>query len=118
MTMVLLRLVILGVVIALGTVLLGWWAVPVAAAAFGALMRSEAWPGTSAAVAAALAWGGYLGIAALGGAPVGAYGIRLAGAMQLPGWAPMTTTLVFPALLAGLASHVGARLGGRYLSSS
>lgn len=113
-----LRIVILAVLLALGTVLVAWWVVPVMAAVFGAITHSTRRPGLSAAAAGAIAWGGYLGIAALGGAPVGTFGVRLATSMQLPVWAPITATILFPALLAGLASYLGARAGGRYLSPS
>ena len=114
--MTVLRTIVLAVLLALGTVLVAWWAVPLVAAAFGAITHATRRPGLSAAVAGVLAWGGYLGIAALGGAPVGVFGVRLAASMQLPGWAPITATILFPAVLAGLASYLGARVGGRYLS--
>lgn len=114
--MAVLRVVMLAVVIALGTVLGGWWIVPLVAVGFGVLVRGTRAPGLSAAAAAALAWGGYLGLAMVGGAPVGSFGASLAASMQLPGWAPVLATLVFPALLAAPAAYLGARAGGRYLS--
>jgi hypothetical protein len=113
-----LRVLMLAIVIALGTVLAGWWAVPIVALLFGLLMRGSPAPGTTAAASGALAWGGYLGLAAAGGAPVGRFAASLAASMQLPGWAPLLATLVFPALLAGLSAYLGARAGGRYLSPS
>lgn len=112
-----LRLIMLSVVLALGTVLTGWWSVPAIAALYGMVSHRERRPGRTAALAAALAWGGYLAIAALGGAPVTSFGVRLAASMQLPPWAPIVATLCFPALLAGMACYLGARAGGRYLSS-
>lgn len=114
--MPLLRTLILTVLIALGTVLLGWWAVPAVAAVHGLVARGARRPGLTAAAAGAMAWGGYLAITALGGGPVTAFGARLAASMQLPASGPFLATLAFPALLAGLASYLGARLGGRYLS--
>lgn len=114
--MAVLRVLMLAIVIALGTVLAGWWAVPIVALGFGVLARGSRAPGASAAAGGALAWGGYLGLAAVGGAPVGRFAASLAASMQLPGWAPLLATLVFPALLAGLAAYLGARAGGRYLS--
>ena len=116
--MSILRTIILAVLLALGTVLVAWWAVPLVAAVFGVRTHATRRPGLSAAVAGALAWGGYLGIAALGGAPVVAFGTRLATSMQLSAGVPLTATLLFPAVLAGLASYLGARVGGRYLSPS
>lgn len=112
-----LRVIILALVLALGTVVLSWWAVPLVAAAYGVLMHRSSHPGLTAAGGGALAWGGYLGLAVLGGAPVGSFAASLAASMQLPGWAPLTATLAFPALLAGLAAYLGARVGGRYLTA-
>lgn len=114
--MLLLRMAILAIVVALGTVVVGWWTIPVAGAVFGLVARGTRRPGLAAAGAGAMAWGGYLAIAAVGGAAVGTFGVKLASAMQLPAWVPIVVTLVFPATLAGLAAYLGARLGGRYLS--
>lgn len=116
--MAVLRVVIVALVIALGTVLLGWWAVPLVAAAYGGVARRSRLPGLTAAAGAALAWGGYLGIAMLGGAPVGRFAPSLALSMQFPAWAPFAATLAFPALLAAPAAYLGARLVGRYLLPS
>ncbi len=115
--MVFLRTLMLGVGIALGTVLLGWWSVPLVALAYGVVQHRSRLPGLTAAASGAIAWGGYLGLAVIGGAPVATFGRELAASMQLPGWAPFTATLIFPAVLAGLAAYLGARVGGRYLSS-
>lgn len=116
--MAILRAIMLAVGIALGTLLIAWWTVPVVALAFGVLMHRTARPGLTAAASGAIAWGGYLGLAAVGGASVATFANALAGSMQLPAWAPLTATLAYPALLAGSAAYLGARLGGRYLSAS
>ena len=115
--MTILRMLIIAFVIALGTVLAGWWMVPVVGIAYGLVARGTRRPALLAAAGGALAWGGYLAIAAIGDAPVTSFGAALASAVQLPVWAPIVATLIFPALLAGLASYVGARLGARYLST-
>ena len=112
-----LRLVILAICVALGTVLVGWWSVPLVGALYGVVSRGTARPGRGAALAAALAWGGYLAITALGGAPVWALATRLAQSMELPAWGLLAATLGFPAVLAGLASYLGARVGSHYLSA-
>ncbi|MCC6931439.1 MAG: hypothetical protein IT359_20795 [Gemmatimonadaceae bacterium] len=114
--MVVLRALILAIVITLGTVLVGWWIVPLLAAAFGVLMRDVRTPGLLAALGGALGWGGYLAVVAVGGGPVAGFAGALATSMKLPGWAPLVATLVFPALLAGPAAYLGARVGNRYLS--
>jgi hypothetical protein len=111
-----LRILILALFVALGTILIGWWAVPVVALAYGVLARARKRPGAVAALAAALGWGGYLAVMSFGGAPVGALATRLSVSMQLPAWGVLALTLAFPAFLAGTASYLGARLGARYLT--
>lgn len=106
--MTLLRVLILSIVLALGTVLLAWWIVPMIGVGYGVVMHRARRPGLEAAVAGAVAWGGYLGALSIGGAPVGAFGGKLAGAMGLPGAVPYIATLLFPALLAGLAATAAA----------
>ena len=108
--MLFLRLLIVAVVIALGTVLVGWWTVPIVGALYGLLTPGSKRPGLTAAGAGVVAWGGYLAIAAVTGSPIGAFGNQLAQAMQLPGWAPLTATMLFPAILAGSAGVLGAAL--------
>jgi hypothetical protein len=112
------RLLIVAIALALGTTLAGWWAVPVVALAYGVVMHRTKRPGLTAAAAGALAWGGYLLLASIGGASVRPFAAALGTSMQLPAWAPLAATLVFPALLAGLAAYLGARVGGRYLTPS
>lgn len=108
-----LRFLILAVVIALGTVLVDWWVVPIIGLAYGLVSRKTHLPGAVAAFAGAVAWGGYLAIVGFGGAPVGAFGASLARSLEMPVWAPHVATLVFPALLAGTAAYLGARVGRR-----
>jgi hypothetical protein len=103
-----LRTLLLAVLFALGTVLLGWWAVPAVAAVWGILERRTPRPGLTAAAAGAAAWGGYLAIMGLGGASVLDFGARLALSMQLPVWAPLTATLLLPALLGGTTASLAA----------
>ncbi|MCC6317793.1 MAG: hypothetical protein IT361_08890 [Gemmatimonadaceae bacterium] len=103
-----LRFLILTMVIALGTVLVAWWVVPVAGAAYG-LLGGRGRPALVAAAAGAAAWGGYLSILSFGGAPVTRFAGDLAHAMTLPSWAPHVATLAFPALLAGSAAALTAR---------
>lgn len=98
---------VLAAAFALGTVVVGWWAVPVLGALAGALLGARARPGRWAALAAAVAWIGILAFAAAEG-PVGTLARRLAGAMQLPVWGLYAVTLLFPALLAGTAALLGA----------
>ena len=105
-----LRLLILAIAIALGTVLIAWWTVPVLAAVYGLLAAGTKRPGLLAATAAAAGWGGYLSILAFGGSPVSRFAGDLAHAMTVPSWAPHVATLLFPALLAGPAAYLAAQL--------
>jgi hypothetical protein len=104
-----LRFLILAIAIALGTVLVSWWAVPILAAVYGLLAAATKRPGLLAAVAAAAGWGGYLSILSFGGSPVTRFAGDLAHAMTLPTWAPHVVTLLFPALLAGPAAYLAAQ---------
>lgn len=108
--MTLLRLLVVTMVIALGTVLVGWWVVPVVGAVYGVVVGGTERPGLLAATAGTLGWGGYLGLMALGDAPVAGFGRDLSASLGLPGGALLAATLVYPALLAGSAAYLGAGL--------
>lgn len=116
--MAIFRLLIVAIALALGTTLVAWWAVPVVALAYGLVMHRTPRPGLTAALGGALAWGGYLLLASVGGSAIRPFAAALATSMQLPAWAPLAATLAFPAALAGLAAYLGERVGGRYLSST
>ncbi len=110
--MTFLKILIIAIVMTIGTVLVGWLAVPVLGAAYGVLAarQRDRRPGRQAALAAALAWGGYLGMSGFGGAPVISFGVMLGRAMQLPAATPWIATLLFPAVLAGLSAYLAAQL--------
>jgi hypothetical protein len=109
--MTLLRCVILAIAIALGTALAGWWSVPVLGALFGLASRDTERPGTLGACAGALAWGGFLSVLALGGAPVGRFGASLGSSLGLPSFSLPALTVAFAAILAGLSAYLAARMG-------
>jgi hypothetical protein len=118
----LVHVVLLALVMALATVLLGWWGVPLAAALLAAVAHAR--PGLvtragrsvagGAGLAGALAWGGLLAVAVVGGARFGAVASALAGVLSAPAVLAAVVTLVLPALLAwsaaGLTEGVLARL--------
>jgi len=114
--MAFLRTLMLALAIALGTIWLAWWVVPVVGLGYGAFMHRSRRPGLTAAAAGSLAWGGYLALLGAGGGPVSSFATSLAESMQVPGYAPLLATLGFPAILAGTASYLGARAADRYLS--
>ena len=100
-------LVLVGL-LALGTALLGWWAVPAIAAAYG-LVFPDKRHGLSTALAALLAWGLLLGVTASQG-PVLELAGKVAAVFALPSAALVAVTLAFPALLAGSAAELAATL--------
>jgi hypothetical protein len=97
--------------VAIGTTLAGWWAVPVATAAWLWLSPAGGLPVRRAMIGAALGWGVLLGWTMLQG-PIGPLARRVGGLVWLPGWGLVLVTLLFPALVAGLVAVV-VRRGGR-----
>ena len=87
---------------------LGWWSVPIVAAIYALVSRSE----RSALVAAACAAGGWLTLLLLDVAkgPVGMMGTKLGGAMGLPPLVLYCATLIFPALMAWSAATLVPRV--------
>ena len=86
---------------ALGTWLVGWWAVVLLSAVWSLWRRRSAW---RAGLAAALSWGVLL--ATIPWAPLGRLAPRLGGAFGVPGWA----TLLLPPLFAFLLGWSAARV--------
>jgi hypothetical protein len=110
-------ILILAATFAIGTALLGWWAVPVVAGAAGYLLGRNRAPGILAGIGAALAWGGILLSYRVIGLPIGVLTRRLAGAMQLPQTGLVTLSILFPALLAGAAAALGGHMRGVKVTS-
>lgn len=94
--------------------ILGWWAVPATAALWGALLPSVRRPALAAAVAAALAWVGWLLVDGIAGS--GAFGVlttRLSILMHLPAVALVVLTLAFAAVLAWSSAVVAGAAAER-----
>jgi len=100
---------VLLVAILLGTMLLGWWTVPLAGAAWGLAARLEKGTWWRAALAGTIAWALLLLFAATQG-PVGTLAAKMGAVFALPGFAFALLTLVFPALLAGSAAELASTL--------
>ena len=103
------RVLMLAAVMAVLTIVIGWLAVPIAAAVWGALRRGRPGAGRLAALAAALAWGAILVYDAVVG-PVGVLSERLGEVMGVPALVLPLITLAFPALLAWSAAHLASAL--------
>lgn len=84
---------------------IGWWAVPVAAAIFGAITRNDRGGPVVAGVGAVLAWGALLVYDAWRG-PVGTVADTLGGVLQVRPIAVYVLTLSFVGLLAICAALV------------
>lgn len=102
------------VLIAAGTWLVGWWAVP-AVAVVWQLAEREA-PPWGAALAALLGWG--LLLALIPFAPLGRLSVRLAGVFQLPAWGLLVLVLGYAALMGWSAARVTEAIAGVRRSSS
>jgi hypothetical protein len=95
----------LALAVALGTVLAGWRAVPVIVAVWLWLAPAGERAVRRGMIGAAIGWALLLGWTALHG-PIGPMARRAGGLFQLPGWAFVLVTLLFPAALAGLVAVI------------
>lgn len=104
-------LVLLAEAFAVATFGLGWWTVPLVAAAWAGFSTDE----HRARIAALCAMGGWATLLALDFArgPVATMGTQLGGVMGLPPVVLYMLTLIFPALLAWSAATLVPRLRKR-----
>ena len=100
-----------------GTVVFGWWTVPVIGLIWGVIAPSRVQAGVAAAIAAALSWGLLLSWTATQG-PIGTLARSVGGIFGVPTLAFFGITLVFAALLAGSAALVAGALTPRRISKS
>lgn len=100
-----LRVLLLAASFAIGTWVLGWWAIPLFAAGAGMLARHVRRQALAAGLAAMLAWGGLLAWSAARGS-VWSFATTVGGAIGVSGAALILLTLVFPAVLASLAASL------------
>ncbi len=105
------KLILLAEAFAVATFALGWWTVPVVAAAWAAYSTDD----NRARIAALCAMGGWATLLGLDFArgPVGTMGTQLGGVMNLPPTVLYILTLVFPALLAWSAATLVPRIRKR-----
>lgn len=99
------RVALLALSFALGTWILGWWAIPLFAAAAAVVAREVRHQPAAAAVAAGVAWGALLAWSAAQGS-VWAFAHIAGGAMGISGFLLMALTVAFPAALAWSAAAV------------
>lgn len=95
-----LRLLLLALVIAGGTWLVGWWAVPICGAAYAIVRRGAPGIVREAAGAAMLAWCALLAIDVAHPA-FGRLAAAVGGALPVPTWLLLLVAIVFAGLLAG-----------------
>jgi hypothetical protein len=101
-----LRLAMLAVLVAAGTMLVDWWCVPVLGLIYGAVRGGGKGLALEAGAGAALGWAGVLGWSAPPG-PLWQLAVRAGGIFGLAGWAFVAVTLLFAALLAASAAYLG-----------
>jgi hypothetical protein len=100
------RTLLFAAVAAAGTILGGWWAVPIVAGLWGWLVPGRH-PSRITGLGAALGTAAILGWSASHG-PVPVVATRMAAVLQLPGWGFTAVSLAFPALLAACAASLCA----------
>ena len=98
-----LRVLFLATSFAIGTWVLGWWAIPLFAAGAAVLARDVARQALAAAFAATLAWGALLVWSAARGS-VWTFASTVGGTIGVSGLTLLVLTLLFPAILAWLAA--------------
>ncbi len=94
---------------ALGTAVLGWWAVPALALVYGAWRGADRGAAAVAGIGALLAWSALMAWNWYEG-PVVELAQSLGAVMGLPGRALLLATLLFPAALAWTAATVGTAI--------
>ena len=110
-----LRIVLLAAALALGTVVAGWWALPVLGAVWGLINGGRRWVGSQTIAAGALAWGALLWWTATVG-PFALLVSKTSAIMGLPPAVLFALTVLFGGLAAGsaagfVASTVRSRAG-------
>lgn len=103
------RTAVLAVVFGLGTWILGWWAVPLLGAVWGALNRGRP-RFVTAFLGAAIAWLLLLAFDAASG-PLGNVATVLGGIFMMPGAVLVAVAVLYAALLAGCAAQVAGAVG-------
>ncbi len=94
---------------AVGTVLLGWWVVPLVGAAWGVTRRPGSWPALEAGLGGVLGWGVLLGWVATRG-PLWRLAGEVGGLLGLPAGGFIGITLLYGGLLAGSAAALASAL--------
>lgn len=103
------RCAIVAVTAALGTVLMGWWTIPIIGAVRGGLPGSSGWGSLEAGAGAGLAWAALLTWTALQG-PAGELSMKVGAVLGLPGPGLFGVTVLFAVLLAGAAAAFAGSL--------
>lgn len=107
--MIAVQVLVGAIVVAFGTMGLGWW-FPVAWGAIAGLLWPSQRPARLAAVAALLGWGAWLVVLVIGGAPLGDVASRVGAVLRVNGPVLVLVTLLYPAVLALCAAAVTSRL--------
>ncbi len=93
-------LALLTVAFVAGTVMFGWWAIPVLGLLWGVWWESPIRSGLAAATSAMVSWGVLLGWSATQG-PIGALSAKVAGVMGIPSLGLFAVAIALAGVLAG-----------------
>ena len=102
------RVALFGALTAGGTVVTGWWIVPILAGLWVRVLPSDRGAVGTVMLGAVTGWLLLLGIVALQG-PAAALGAVCSAILHLPRWGFLLVTLIFPAALAGAAAVLARR---------
>ncbi|HJU73020.1 MAG TPA: hypothetical protein VJ717_04685 [Gemmatimonadaceae bacterium] len=103
---------ILTALMALGTWLLGWWCVPLVAAAAAIWARSRRGVILKATLAGACAWVILLVVQELFGSSVTRFGSDLGVSLGVPAALPLAMTIILPGILAASAAATVVAIAG------
>ncbi|MGD2134847.1 MAG: hypothetical protein PVF27_01755 [Gemmatimonadales bacterium] len=104
-----LRVAMLALAFALGTWVVGWWAVPVLGLVWGAIASRASHPSRTAGASATLGWAMLLLWLGTQG-PVWYVAQRVGPVLALPGWLFLGLTLIFPGVMALAAAAVAGEI--------
>ncbi len=107
---------LIAVIVAASTWIIGWWSVAIVALVAGYLMRRSGGNAWRVALGSAEGWAILLLVDTLGGRSRELLSI-LEGTMSIPGPALIVATLLFPALIGWSGAALAAELGQRTITN-
>lgn len=106
------RVLLVALAVAVGTVVLDWWAVPIVGLVWGLVAPPNTRPVTTAGLGAALGWLVLLGWMGLHG-PIVALAGKTGAVLGIGGWGLLGAAVLYPTLLGAAAAGLGAAARAR-----